>query len=81
VVSQDSVLNDISVYEFQLSLGRKLAQRVKEMGIVDEIDMVVPVPDGSRPAAIEMAAALDKPYREGLVKNRYLPVPSLNKLV
>jgi len=68
----DSVLNDISVYEFQLSLGRKLAQRVKEMGIVDEIDMVVPVPDGSRPAAIEMAAALDKPYREGLVKNRYV---------
>jgi len=68
----DSVLNDISVYEFQLSLGRKLAKRIEEMGIIDEVDMVVPVPDGSRPAAIEIAAMLNKPYREGLVKNRYV---------
>eukprot|EP00241_Pyramimonas_parkeae_P017089 CAMPEP_0114293988 /NCGR_PEP_ID=MMETSP0059-20121206/9884_1 /TAXON_ID=36894 /ORGANISM="Pyramimonas parkeae, Strain CCMP726" /LENGTH=627 /DNA_ID=CAMNT_0001415731 /DNA_START=16 /DNA_END=1900 /DNA_ORIENTATION=+ len=68
----DSVLNDISVYEFQLSLGRKLAERIVSLGMDNDIDMVVPVPDGSRPAAIEMAAALNKPYREGLVKNRYV---------
>ena len=66
----DSVLNDISVYEFQLDLGRSLAQRIQEKGW--DIDIVVPVPDGSRPAAIEIASALNLPYREGLVKNRYV---------
>jgi len=63
-------MNDISVYEFQLDLGRFLAQRIRETGW--DIDIVVPVPDGSRPAAIEIAAALNLPYREGLVKNRYV---------
>lgn len=57
-------------YQFQLSLGRKLAQRVRERKW--EIDCIVPVPDGSRPAAIELSAALQLPYREGLVKNRYV---------
>jgi len=66
----DSVMNDISVYEFQLELGRRLAERIRASGW--DIDVVVPVPDGSRPAAIEIAAALDLPYREGLVKNRYV---------
>lgn len=66
----DSVMNNISVYEFQLDLGRRLAQRIRTQGW--DIDIVVPVPDGSRPSAIEIAAALDLPYREGLVKNRYV---------
>jgi amidophosphoribosyltransferase len=57
-------------YEFQLSLGRRLAERVKDSGW--ELDCVVPVPDGSRPAAIELSAELRLPYREGLVKNRYV---------
>ena len=33
---------------------------------------MVPVPDGSRPAAIQISAELGLPYREGLVKNRYV---------
>lgn len=57
-------------YEFQLTLGRKLAQKIVERGW--DIDCIVPVPDGSRPAAIELSAALQLPYREGLVKNRYV---------
>lgn len=68
----DSVLNGISVYEMQLSLGRKLADRIKDLGIDKKIEMVVPVPDGSRPAAIEISSELNLPYREGLVKNRYV---------
>jgi amidophosphoribosyltransferase len=66
----DSTLNSISVYEFQLELGRRLARRIKKREW--EIDVVVPVPDGSRPSAIEIAGELDLPYREGLVKNRYV---------
>lgn len=66
----DSVLNDIPVYNFQLGLGSRLAERIKETGW--DIDCVVPVPDGSRPAAIQISAELGLPYREGLVKNRYV---------
>ena len=66
----DSVLNDISVYNFQLGLGTKLAERVRQTNW--DIDCIVPVPDGSRPAAIQLSAELGLPYREGLVKNRYV---------
>lgn len=66
----DSVLNNISVYNFQLGLGRRLARRIREQEW--NIDCVVPVPDGSRPAAIQISAELGLPYREGLVKNRYV---------
>merc|ERR1712037_142923 len=64
-----SVLNGISVYKFQLELGRRLADQVTEMGW--DVDIVVPVPDGARPVAIELSSHLSKPYREGLVKNRW----------
>ena len=66
----DSVMNGINVYEMQLELGRRLAERIASEPY--DIDVVVPVPDGSRPAAIEIANRLGLPYREGLVKNRYV---------
>lgn len=66
----DSVLNDIPVYNFQLGLGKRLAEKIKKQGW--DIDVVVPVPDGSRPSAIQVSAELQLPYREGLVKNRYV---------
>ena len=66
----DSILNDISVYDFQLGLGTRLAKKIKETGW--DIDLVCPVPDGSRPAAIQISAEMGLPYREGLVKNRYV---------
>lgn len=66
----DSVLNGIPVYNFQLKLGTAIANRIKERGW--DLDIVCPVPDGSRPAAIQIAAELGLPYREGLVKNRYV---------
>lgn len=66
----DSILNGISVYKFQLELGRRLAKQVEDMGW--DVDMVVPVPDGARPVAIELSSQLGLPYREGLVKNRYV---------
>ena len=66
----DSVLNDVSVYNFQMGLGTRLAARIAARGW--ELDLVCPVPDGSRPAAIQLSAELGLPYREGLVKNRYV---------
>merc|ERR1711977_460711 len=66
----DSILNGISVYKFQLELGRRLAKQVQDQDW--DIDIVVPVPDGARPVAIEMGSQLGLPYREGLVKNRYV---------
>ena len=66
----DSMLDEISVYKFQLRLGQALAKQVKAANL--DIDSVIPVPDSSRHAALEMAKELGIKYREGLVKNRYV---------
>ncbi|PID70806.1 amidophosphoribosyltransferase [bacterium DOLZORAL124_38_8] len=66
----DSMIDDISVYKFQLRLGDALAKQVKASGL--EIDSIIPVPDSSRPVALELSKATGIKYREGLVKNRYV---------
>ena len=68
----DSVLDGISVYQARLNLGRTLAKRVVSTVPPDEIDVVIPIPESSRPSANELARLLGKPYREGFVKNRYV---------
>ncbi len=68
----DSVIDGISVYETRLRMGASLAEKVKrEYGNL-EIDVVVPIPDSSRPSAMELADGLGVPYREGFIKNRYI---------
>lgn len=66
----DSVIDEISVYKSRLRLGEALAHEVEKRGI--EPDVVVPVPDSSRPAALDCARVLGVLYREGLLKNRYV---------
>lgn len=66
----DSILDGASVYHSRLVLGRKLAEAWRQTGL--EVDCVIPVPESSCPAAQAMAEALDIPYREGFVKNRYV---------
>jgi len=68
----DSTLDGISVYQARLNMGQALARRVAGEVPPGDIDVVIPVPESSRPSATELARLLDKPYREGFVKNRYV---------
>ena len=68
----DSVMDGVSVYEARLNMGRQLAKKVRKTLPGVQIDVVVPVPDTSRPSAMEMAAALRVSYREGFIRNRYI---------
>ena len=68
----DSVLDGISVYQARLNLGETLAQRLVSTMPPSEIDVVIPIPESSRPSAMQLAQRIGKPYREGFVKNRYV---------
>ncbi|MCA3252945.1 MAG: amidophosphoribosyltransferase [Pseudomonadota bacterium] len=68
----DSVLDGISVYQARLNLGETLAQRVISTMPPSQIDVVIPIPESSRPSAMQLALKIGKPYREGFVKNRYV---------
>jgi amidophosphoribosyltransferase len=68
----DSVMDGVSVYQARLNLGETLAQRVISTMPPSDIDVVVPIPESSRPSAMQLAQRIGKPYREGFVKNRYV---------
>ena len=68
----DSVIDGVSVYQSRMDMGVSLAEKIKRELPVDDIDVVMPIPDTSRPSAMELAVHLEKPYREGLIKNRYI---------
>jgi len=66
----DSMLDGMSVYRVRERMGRALAAKIARLGLT--ADVVVPVPDSSRPAALEISRQLRWPFREALVKNRYV---------
>ena len=68
----DSVMDGISVYQARLNLGESLAKRVISTVPPSEIDVIIPIPESSRPSAMQLAQLLGLPYREGFVKNRYV---------
>ena len=68
----DSVLSGISVYQARLNLGETLAKRVISTVPPNEIDVIIPIPESSRPSATQLAHLLGISYREGFVKNRYV---------
>jgi amidophosphoribosyltransferase len=68
----DSVMDGISVYQARLNMGETLAQRVISTMPPYAIDVVIPIPESSRPSAMQLAQKIGKPYREGFVKNRYV---------
>jgi amidophosphoribosyltransferase len=65
-------MDGISVYQARLNLGETLAKRVISTVPPQDIDVVIPIPESSRPSATQLAHLLGKPYREGFVKNRYV---------
>jgi amidophosphoribosyltransferase len=68
----DSTMDGISVYQARLNLGETLAKRVISTVPPNEIDVIIPIPESSRPSATQLAHLLGVPYREGFVKNRYV---------
>ncbi len=68
----DSVIDGISVYETRSLMGRSLAKKILRDRPGIEIDVVIPIPDTSRPSALEVAQVLGVKYREGFIKNRYI---------
>src|SRR6267378_268820 len=68
----DSVIEGVSVYEARLHMGRQLAEKIKRTMPGLKVDVVIPVPDTSRPSALEIAHGLNVTYREGFIRNRYI---------
>jgi len=68
----DSVMDGASVYESRLRMGGELARKIRGIPAAADVDVVIPIPDSSRPSALELATSLGLKYREGFVKNRYI---------
>ena len=69
----DSILDGISVHKARLRMGEHLAEKILRTWPDHDIEVVIPIPDTSRTAALELANALKLTYREGFIKNRYIP--------
>ena len=68
----DSQIDGISVYQTRLNMGESLAEKIERDYRHLDIDVVIPIPDSSRPSAMQLANRLGLPYREGFIKNRYI---------
>ena len=69
----DSVIDNISVYKTRLRMGEALAAKILRLRPHHDIDVVIPIPDTGRTAALPLAYELGVKYREGFIKNRYIP--------
>lgn len=68
----DSIMDGISVYKSRLRMGERLADKIERIRPAHDIDVIIPIPDTSRTAALELANRLGLKFREGFVKNRYI---------
>ena len=68
----DSIIDGVNVQEARMRMGKQLANKILREWADNDIDVIIPIPDTSRTAALEIAIRLNKNYREGLIKNRYI---------
>ena len=68
----DSMMEDISVHKARMRMGVTLGEKILRERPDHDIDVVIPIPDTSRDAALEIASLLGVKYREGFIKNRYI---------
>lgn len=68
----DSIIDELSVYKSRLRMGEQLAGKIVRDFPDHDIDVVIPIPDTSRTAALQVAYHLGVKYREGFIKNRYI---------
>lgn len=68
----DSIIDDVLVYKARLRMGESLADKILREWPNHDIDVVMPIPDTSRPAAMQLSYKLGVVYREGFIKNRYI---------
>lgn len=69
----DSIIDDISVYKSRLRMGESLAKKILRLRPEHDIDVVIPIPDTGRTSALPLARRIGVKYREGFIKNRYIP--------
>ena len=69
----DSIIDGLSVYKARLRMGEQLAGQIVREWPEHDVDVVIPIPDTSRTAAVQVAHHLGTKYREGFIKNRYIP--------
>jgi len=68
----DSIIDNISVHKARARMGQTLATKIMRDWPDHDIDVVIPIPDTSRTAALRLANELGVPYAEGFIKNRYI---------
>lgn len=68
----DSIIDKLSVYKARLRMGETLAEKIMRTRPDHDIDVVIPIPDTSRTAAMQVSHRLGVKYREGFIKNRYI---------
>jgi len=69
----DSIIDGISVHKARMRMGEAIVKKIAKEWVGRDIDVVIPVPDTARTAAMEIANGLNVKYREGFIKNRYIP--------
>ena len=69
---KESIIYNINVHHSRTKMGEYLGKKIRKMTDINQIDIVVPVPDTSKPVALEISKQLNKPYHEAITKNRYV---------
>jgi amidophosphoribosyltransferase len=68
----DSIIDNVFVHKARSRMGKKLARKILREWPDHDIDVVIPIPDTSRSAALTLANELNVRYTEGFIKNRYI---------